>query len=277
VVATRLDVVPDDTPDSLTGEVQRNARGELTVDGVTLEGRLTRLEPGAKVRVEGRYAQGRMEVTRFEREERAMHVDRVIVQGLVRHADKSGFNIGGQHFLIDTQTRGKQAPPGAGEWAIVDAVRKGNAFHAREVEAQSHPGNNVNKPAQGDGSTSEIAPKQEQSQHPGTASASSNHEGEHSEKPESGKRKDLREKTEHPENTENTEKVEHSEKIEKPEKVERPEKIEKAEKVERPEKIEKPEKVERPEKIEKPEKVERPEKIEKPERIERVERHEHDD
>ncbi|MBU1225375.1 MAG: hypothetical protein KKA22_14275 [Gammaproteobacteria bacterium] len=270
VVATRLDVVPDDTPDSLTGEVQRNARGELTVDGVTLEGRLTRLEPGAKVRVEGRYAQGRMEVTRFEREERAMHVDRVIVQGLVRHADKSGFNIGGQHFLIDTQTRGKQTPPGAGEWAIVDAVRKGNTFHAREVEAQSHPGNNVNKPAQRGGGAGENAPKQEQAQRPGSPSGSSNHEVEHSEKHESGKRKELREKTEH------SEEAKHSEKIETPEKVEHSEKIETPEKVERPEKIETPEKVERPEKIETPEKVERPEKIETPERIERIERHEHD-
>lgn len=81
-VATRLDVVPDDTPDSLTGEVQRNARGELTVDGVTLEGRLPKLEPGDRVRAEGRYAQGRMEVTRFGREERTMPADRVVIQGL---------------------------------------------------------------------------------------------------------------------------------------------------------------------------------------------------
>ena len=240
-VATRLDVVPDDTPDSLTGEVQRNARGELTVDGVTLEGRLPKLEPGDRVRAEGRFAQGRMEVTRFEREERAMPVDRVVIQGLVRHADKSGLNIGGQRFVIDTQTRGKQAPPRAGEWAIVDAIRKGNTFHAREVEAQSHPGNTINKPAPRKddparrGSPGEKAPKQAQAQHPDTASGRPDQEVEHPEKPESGERQEL------------------------------------------PEKAEVPEKIERPEKIEAPEKVERPEKIEKPERVERIERHEHDD
>lgn len=270
-VATRLDVVPDDMPDSLTGEVQRNAQGRLMVDGVTLEGRLPKLEPGAMVRAEGRYAQGRMQITRFEREERVMPVDRVVIQGLVRHADKAGLNIGGQRFLIDTQTRGRQAPPRAGEWAIIDAVRKGGQLHAREVEAAARPGNNRNSPIQREddptrrGSFDEKAVKQDQEHHSDTESRRANQEAARPEKHESGERQEHSEKPEIPE------------KIERIEKSERVEKIEKPEKVERPEKIEKPEKVERPEKIERPEKVERPEKIEKPERVERVERHEHDD
>lgn len=146
VVATRLDVVPDDTPDSLSGEVQRNAQGELTVEGVVLKGRLHKLEPGDVVRAEGHYEHGRLQVTRFEREERGIPVDRVVIQGLVSHANKSGISINGQHFLFDSQTRIKQAPPRAGGWAIVDAVSADGQFRAREIEAQSFPGHSLDKP-----------------------------------------------------------------------------------------------------------------------------------
>lgn len=110
-VATRLDVVPGDTPDSLTGEVTRNAQGELSVDGVVLKGRLPRLEPGDTVRAEGHFTQGRMHITRIEREERNLAVDRIVIQGSIRHVDKSGLSIGGQRFLIDNQMHVKQALP----------------------------------------------------------------------------------------------------------------------------------------------------------------------
>jgi hypothetical protein len=108
-------VVPNDTPDSLTGEVQRNAQGELTVDGVALKGRLAKLEPGDLIRAEGHYEQGRMQVTRFEREERAMLADRIVMQGLVGGASKSGIRINGQRFLLDSQTRGPRPVPGSGQ------------------------------------------------------------------------------------------------------------------------------------------------------------------
>lgn len=290
-VATRLDVVPSDTPDSLTGEVKRNARGELSVDGVTLEGRLPKLEPGDTVRAEGRYAQGRMHITLIEREERGQPVDRVVIQGPIRHADKLGLSIGGQRFLINADTRIKQALPRTGEWAKIDAVREGRQFHAREVDVQTRPGINLDKPSQReDGSVrrtghDEKAHKQEH--RPDTDYEYQDQDmehPEHSEKPESPEKSERTEKSERPEAIEQPEKIERPEKAEKSDKIERPEMIERAEKVERvelPEKVERAEKVERverPEKIERAEKVERverPEKIERPEKVERVERPEH--
>ena len=255
-VATRLDVVPDDTPDSLTGEVQRNAQGELTVDGVPLVGNLARLEPGEIVRAEGLYAEGRMQITRFEREERAMPVDRVVIQGFVRHTAKSEINVSGQRFLIDSKTLIKQALPRAGEWAKVDAIREGHQFRAREVDTQARPGNEVSKPFQGKDSATQRAGSEEKtrSQEQGRSSGT---DVEHSSR--------------------ETEKVEVFERPEASEKPETPEKVEAPERIERPEKVEAPERVERPEKIEAPERVERPEKIEAPERVERPERIERED
>lgn len=234
-IATRLDIVPVSTPDSLTGEVQRNAQGELTVDGVTLEGRLPRLEPGDVVRAEGHYAQGRMQITRIEREvhERGQPVDRVVIQGPVRHADKSGLSIGSQRFLIDSQTRIKQTLPRAGEWAKIDAVREGRQFHAREVDALARPGSHLDKPAsREDGSARRADHDEEKSAEYKQAHPSSMN----SERPH----RDV-ERSERSERSEAPEKIERQEKIEKPEKVEKPEKIERAEKIERIEKVERPE------------------------------------
>jgi hypothetical protein len=273
-VATRLDVVPDDTPDSLTGEVTRNADGELSVDGVVLAGRLLRLVPGDTVRAEGHFAQGRMNVTRIEREERIMPIDRIVIQGSIRHADKSGLNIGGQHFLIDPQTRVKQTLPHAGEWAIIDAVRVGQHFHAREVDTQTRPGIDLDKSSKReDGALRHTdheskTAEQEAEHHSNTDVEHQNQSAEHPEHAE---------KPESPEQSERIEKTERPEAIELPEKIERPEKAERPEQVERPETVERPEKVERPEQIERPEKVERPEKIERPEKVEHPELPEHGD
>lgn len=259
-VATRLDVVPDDTPDSLTGEVQRNAQGRLMINGVTLEQRSPKLEPGDIVRAEGRYVEGRMQITRFEREERTLSVDRVVIQGFVRHAAKSEINVSGQRFLIDTRTLIKQTLPHAGEWAKIDAIREGHQFHAREVEIQAHPGNDMSKPFQGKDSATpragheEKTYKQEQER---SADTDVEHSSRETEKGEATERPEASEKPETPEG------------IEAPERIERPEKIEAPERVERPEKVEAPERIERPEKVEAPERIERPEKIEAPERIER--------
>jgi hypothetical protein len=300
-VATRLDVVPDDTPDSLTGEVRRAARGQLTVDGVVLDGRLPRLAPGDIVHAEGRYTGGRMQVTRFEREERIVPVDRVVIQGLVRRADKSGLDIGGQRFLVDTRTRGRQAR--AGDWAIVDAVREGGQLRVRELEEQAHPGSLVNRPDQGEGDDSHREDasgkkpfEQKAAPHADTDSGRTDrdtrdsghdddreqeHETERSEAPESPERIERPEtaEPERPERTEMPEKAERHETIERPEAGERPE-LERPQKIERPERAEKPERVERVERVERPEREERPERVERPEReerVERVEHHEHDD
>ena len=273
-VATRLDVVPNDTPDSLTGEVQRNAQGELTVDGVALKGRLAKLEPGDLIRAEGHYEHGRMQVTRFEREERAMLVDRVVMQGLVSRANKSGIRINGQRFLLDSKTR-MQAPPRVGEWAIVDAVRAGGQFRAREIDDRVLPGNGMDKPSQKGGYSPLPAGQEEktfkQERNSGTPPDHADQGAEQPEKTESIK------SPESPEKSSEAEKIERSEKSERPEKIVKPETIERLEKVERPEKVERVEKIERPEKVERPEKIERPEKVERPERVERVERPEHDD
>lgn len=261
-VATRLDVVPGDTPDSLTGEVTRDARGELSVDGVVLEGHLPKLVPGDTVRAEGRFAQGRMYITRVEREARVMPVDRVVIQGSIRHTDKSGLSIGGQRFLVDPQTRVKQTLPRVGEWAIIDAVREGRHFHAREVENQLRPGIDLDKPDQREKDAARRAGADEKAAWPEQA-RHSNADAEH-----------QHQAAAHPERAE---KPESQDKPERTEKTERPEAIEKPEKIERPEKADRPESHERPEKIDRPEKVERPEKIERPEHIERPERPEHGD
>jgi hypothetical protein len=267
-VATRLDVVPGNTPDSLTGEVKRNAQGELSIDGVTLEGRLPKLEPGDTVRAEGHYAQGRMHITRIEREERIMSVDRVVIQGSIRHADKSGLSIGNQRFLIDADTRIKQALPHAGEWAIIDAVREGRQFHAREVETQTRPGVDLDKPTQREESAARRAG------HDGKASTP---EQEHRSNAEVEHQNQAAEHSDRIESPERTEKSESPEKIERIEKPERPETTERPETVERIERVERIETVERPERIERIEKVERPEKIELPERVERPESPSHGD
>ncbi|MDP1924207.1 MAG: hypothetical protein Q8K57_05420 [Thiobacillus sp.] len=303
-VATRLDVVPGDTPDSLTGEVTRNAQGGFSIDGVALEGRMPKLEPGDTVRAEGRFAQGRMQITRIEREERIQPVDRVVIQGPIRHVDKSGLSIGGQRFLIDAQTHAKQALPRTGEWAKIDAVREGRQFHVREVETQARPGDKPDALLQrDDGATrrtghDENAHKSEQADRPDTNAGHPNQAVERSEQSESRESPERTEKSGSPEKAERSEKTERPQAIEKPEKVERAEKAErteKVEKIERPEKTERPETVERPERVERvetverpervervemverPERVERPETVERPERVERSERPEHDD
>jgi hypothetical protein len=264
-VATRLDVVPGDTPDSLTGEVTRNARGDFSIDGVALEGRMPKFEPGDMVRAEGHFAQGRMQITRIEREEPIQPVDRIVIQGPIRHVDKSGLSIGGQRFLIDAQTHVKQALPRAGEWAKIDAVREGRQFHVREVETQAHPGDKPNAVLQRNDGTirrtgnDEKALQPEQADSPDEDSAHPDQAVERSEQSES---------KEYPESNE---KPEPSEKAELPEEIERPQEIEK------PEKIERPERVERVETVERPERVERPETVERPEHVERPERPEHDD
>jgi hypothetical protein len=261
-VATRLDVVPGNTPDSLTGEVKRNAEGELSVDGVVLRGQLSKLEPGDTVRAEGHFEQGRMQITRVEREDRIMPVDRIVIQGSIRHADKSGLSIGNQRFLIDADTRIKQALPHAGEWAIIDAVREGRQFHAREVETQTSPGIDLDKPSQPeDGAARRAghdgkASTPEQEHRSNTEVEHQNQAAEHSDRTESPERT---EKSESPEKIERIEKPEQPETAERPETVERIERVERIETVERPERIERIEKVERPEKIELPERVERPE------------------
>lgn len=266
-IATRLDVVPDDTPDSLTGKVQRNASGKLSIDGIALDGRLNALEPGDIVRAEGRYAQGRMQITRFERDERTMPVDRIVIQGLVRHADKSGLNIGGQRFLIDAKTQGRQTPPRVGEWAIIDATREDEHFHVRKVETQDRPVANPDKSGH----------RKDESSHTGLAEKSSKQAHE----PPSGEGAGHPDReVARPNKAEAPEPIERPETFEKPEKVETPEKVERPEPIERPEKIERPEPIERPERIERPEPIERPERIERPEpieRVERVERPEHND
>lgn len=273
VVATRLDVVPDDTPDSLTGEVQRNTEGDLAVEGVVLKGHLPKLEPGEVIRAEGHYEQGRMQVIRFEREEHAMPVDRFVVQGLIGRADKSGISINGQRFLLDSQTRIKQALPRAGEWAIIDAVRAGGQFRAREIDARPFPGNNLDKPPQeGDlpskhssRDVKDLPYEPESGTESGTGLSGRND-------PAQPEMHDSKPPSELPEKHEVPEKIEHLEKMERVETVEHPEKIERVEPIERPEKIERVEAIERPEKIERVERVERVEKIERPEKVERVER-----
>ncbi len=268
VLATRLDVVPSNTPDSVTGVVLRNSQGRLSIDNVTLGGDLSKLEPGENIRAEGRYADGRMQVARIEREERMMPADRVVIQGIVRHASPSAINVNGQHFLIDSQTLIRQAPPRAGEWVKVDALRSGRQFHAREVETHVETGYDTSKPVHEKGndsrsSTGEVSPNAlEETVRSETDRAQS---GGETEKPETSERQEAVEKSESPE------KVETPERIETPERVERPEKVETPERVERPEKVETPERVERPEKVETPERIERPERVEAPERIERPE------
>jgi hypothetical protein len=273
-VATRLDAVPSDTPDSLTGEVKRNAQGEFSVDGVRLEGRLPRLEPGDTVHAEGNYGQGRMQITRIERMERIMPVDRVVIQGAIRHADKSGLSIGNQRFLIDAGTRIKQAPPRAGAWAIIDAVREGRQLHAREVEVQSRPGIDLDRRSQREEGAARRAghdgkvSSPEQEQRSNTEVEHQNQAAEHSDRIESPERT---------EKSDSPEKLERIEKSERPETAERPETVERIERVERIEAVERPERIERPEAVERPERVERPEAVERPERIERPESREHDD
>ena len=273
-VATRVDVVPATTPDSLTGEVQRNTQGKLMIGGVELDGQLPKLSPGDIVRAEGSYAQGRMVITRIEREERALSADRVVIQGLVRHVDKSGLDIGGRRFLIDSQTRGKQTLPREGERAIIDATRERGLFRARDVETQAAPPeNSMGKPAGdktgGKNSASqrthhdkEPSPKEEQTHRAETDSGSSKHEAKPPEKVEPAERPKLPEKPEG---------AKKSERVERPEPVERVERPEPVERIERPEPVER---VERPEPVER---VERPEPVERIERPERVERPEHDD
>ena len=241
LIATRLDVVPNDTPDSLSGEVQRDAQGHFTINGVVLSGNRFKLDPGDLVRAEGHFAAGRLEVSRIEHEER-MQTDRIVIQGYVRHTAKSDVSLNGQRFLIDSRTLIKQAPPRIGEWAKIDAVLEGKKFHAREIDAQGHPGDDITKPpgkyvnTQGTGRAGK-ADKQ-------TPESHAIIETEHS-----------------------TNEVTHLEKPEAPEKIEAPELPEKVEAPERPEKIEAPE---RPEKVEAPE---RPEKIEAPELPEKIETH----
>lgn len=274
VLATRLDVVPSDTPDSVTGQVQRNSQGRLTIDNVALTGDLAKLEPGDLVRAEGRFAEGRMQVARIEREERIMPVDRVVIQGIVRHASPSAINVNGQHFLIDSQTLIKQSPPRAGEWVKIDALRTGRQFHAREVETHVEAGYDAHKPVQEKGDThhrgghEETLNAQNATNGSETKADLSNRE---TDTRETSDRPETVEKPETPEKAEAPEHVERPEKIEAPERVERPEKIEAPEPIERPEKVEVPERIERPEKVEVPERIERPEKIEIPERVERPE------
>ncbi|MGV8989975.1 MAG: DUF5666 domain-containing protein [Thiobacillus sp.] len=265
VVATRLDVVPNDTPDSIEGVVHRTPQGRLVIDNVALGGDLSKLEPGDIIRAEGRYADGWMQITRHERAERAMTVDRVVIQGFVRHAALSELNVNGQRFLIDSRTQIKQ-PLRAGEWAKVDAIREGRHYHAREVETHTQPENDMLKPAQGKDNAPRRAGRQEKT-HAQDEERSSEFTVEHS-----SRETEAIERPEAPEKVEAPERIERPEKIEAPERLERPETIEAPDRIERPEKIEAPERIERPEKIEAPERVERPEKIEAPERIERPEK-----
>jgi hypothetical protein len=268
-IATRLDVVPGDTPDSLTGKVERNAQGRLSIDDVVLEGDTSRLKPGDVVRAEGRLESGRMQITRLDREERAVLTDRVVVQGLVRHVGPAGIDVNGQRFALDRNTQIRNAMPRAGEWAIVDAVRERDSLRAAEIEVQAAPRDPrlpSETPIRDNGHRKDVSPA-DGSPESGSASrresdADRNPAAERTERQGSGERTERAESHESTDRTERTEQVERTEKAERPEKVE----VEKVERVERVEKTERPERIERAERTERPERTER---IERPERVER--------
>ena len=277
-IATRLDVVPGDTPDSLTGKVERNAQGRLSIDDVVLEGDTSRLKPGDAIRAEGRLESGRMQITRLDREERAVLTDRVVVQGLVRHVGPAGIDVNGQRFALDRNTQVRNAMPRVGEWAIVDAVRERDSLRAEEVEVQAAP-RDPRLPSE--------APSREHSHRKDVSSADDARESGNVSKTKSGEdrkeaaerneRQETGERTEHQETAERTERTESHEstdRAERTEQAERTEKTERTEKAERPEKVEveKVERVERVEKTERPERIERAERTERPERTERIER-----
>lgn len=265
-VATRLDVVPGDTPDSLTGKVERNAQGRLSIDDVVLEGDTGRLKPGDSVRAEGRLEPGRMQITRLDREERAILTDRVVVQGLVRQAGPAGIDVNGQRFALDKNTQIRNALPRPGEWAIVDAVRDQNSLRAQEVEVQAAPRDPrlpTDAPSR-ENSRRKDAPNTGDSLESGNASR--NESGENrNEATERTERTERQETAERAESHETMDRSERTEQVERIEKVERPEKTE----VERVERVEKTERPERAERVERPERTERTERIERPERVER--------
>jgi hypothetical protein len=237
IIATRLDTVPADTPDSITGEVSLNGQGQNMIAGVVLDGAGANIKPSENVRAEGRYDNGSFHADRVERDELPSPAERFVIQGPVKEVGKDKINVGGKQFAVDPSAPGKQELPHAGQWVRVEGQRRGQDMLINKIEVQekilpSHSGTNERSPKNG----AAQAPR-------GTSST-----GERSEKTESSER---------------AESPERHEEVEKPETPERPEKVEAPE---RPEKVEAPE---RPEKVEAPE---RPERVESPERVERTER-----
>jgi hypothetical protein len=239
IVATRIDTSAPGS-DSLSGEITRNARGQLTLNGVLLHGRGVGLKPGERARVEGRFEHGGLQVERVERDSAGWRAERVVIQGIARGVGKAALNVGNQHIRLDRQTR-QTAPVQPGQWVRIDAQRDGKILHAREVEIQENPlpDRHASGYTKGD--------KAQQPTRP----------GKHDD-PDAHRQSDAEPRSE----SDHSGALQHGEKIDKPDKIEKPEKIERPEKVEKIERPEKVEKIERPEKVEKMEKIERPERRE---------------
>lgn len=249
IIATRLDAVSADSPDSITGEVSQNGQGHRMVGGVPVDGAGADLKAGASIRAEGRYDNGRLQATRVERDDIPSRAERFVVQGPAREVGASSLNVGNRHFSVDTAAPTKPELPHAGQWVRVEGQRRGHDLLIQKIEVQE-------RILPGHGRQGERLPRNSKSR------------GARESEPRGERESREHETSERPEHSERTERSETSERTER---VEAPERTERIESPERPERIEIPEK---PERVESPERVERTERIEPPEKPERAERSE---
>lgn len=139
LVATRVDAVSADTPDSITGEAGQNSQGRTTIGGVALDIHDNNLKPGDMARAEGRFEQGQIRGARVNPDEHSRNARQMIIQGPVQESGGSGLTVGGQRFTVDQATRMQHGLPETGQWVRVDGARDGDAFRARSIEIQERP------------------------------------------------------------------------------------------------------------------------------------------
>lgn len=263
IVATRLDAVPTDSPDSISGEVSKDNQGRLTIDGMAVDAPNADLKPGEIVRAEGRFDEGRFKADRVVRDEPPSRSERFVIQGLVKQSGRNRLSIGDKKLAVDPAAHPHHELPKAGTWVRVEGQRLGKELLIQKFEVQEKI-----LPDRRD------AGKKSANQHSHQNRHASDEEGD--EKQERSKREDATEQREKSDEREDFTREGKTEKSEPPERREKTEGPERPEKHDTPERPERPEKRDTPERPERPEKPERTERTERPERPERPESHDRD-
>jgi hypothetical protein len=233
IIVTRLDAVSADSPDSVTGEVSKNGRGDRTIGGVTVDADDTNLTMGETVRAEGRYANGRFQADHVERDDAPPRTGRFVIQGPVKESGGDRLNVGGKRLAVDPTSSVKHELPGAGAWVRIEGHRRGRELLIEKIDLQGRALPN-------------LSDSQERARKDGKRAEHNSGSGR--------------------ERSEREEREEREEQIEREERVEREEREEQIERVEREEQIERVEREELPEREERQEQPERPEREEVQER-----------
>lgn len=257
LVATRLDTVPADSPDSISGEVSRNNQGHWTIDGMAVDAPNAELKPGEIVRAEGRFDEGRFKADRVVRDEPPSHSARFVIQGLVRQSGRNRLNIGDKKLAVDPAAHPHRELPKAGTWVRAEGQRLGKELLIQKFEVQERI-----LPDRHDTGEKSANQRSHQIRHASEKGDEKQEHSKHEGVTEQREKSDEREDFTHEGKTEKPGSLERREKTEGPD---RPEKHDTPERPERPEKHDTPERPERPEKPERTERTERPERPERPE------------